>query len=620
MKKTNQSISVARRAGLLAACAAFLLAAAPAGAQLATDLTGLWVGSAKLNYVSDANPTISDLSFDLAMDGVLLETKLIEMGDTWKYSDSGANLGVAWRNAGYNDGGWKTGAAEFGYGDGDEATTNSYGASATNKHITTYFRKTFSVADPLEYENLLFRLKRDDAAVVYLNGAQIMRVNLASIYNFETPALSVVDGEDETKLVELVVPANLLATNNVVAVEIHQASRSDDDISFDFELVATAADSTRTPIVAIDSGWNYFVAQADPDPAWNAVGFDDSGWDTGLGQLGYGDGDETTLIGYGDPTNKSKTTYFRKAVNIPDPSQYSHIDFYLMRDDGAVVYLNGEEKFRSNLPPGDDTYDLAPLLAIASTNEFQYQLVRVSASNLVAGINVIAVSVHQHPNELGEISIGSPTPTSVALDMRLLVHVSSNGQVNLLKDVIQMWKDGTYATAPDGTSVVVQTAGRFVLVTDDSRISEFTGVGLRDGTPIGRRISSVGFDFEGTELPMAGVFGFGGAVVTTNVISPDFRTNPFRHKYHPDHDNLDARFVDYQREAPEVERVIWLVFSERYPADVAVPESVPPPGWGLERIGGTYSEQVRGLHKNPIQVVGFFELQRVARVGSLNDQ
>ena len=51
------------------------------------------------------------------------------------------------------------GAAEVGYGDGGEATTVSFGADENNKYVTTYFRHTFNVADPLSLGTWLERLQ-----------------------------------------------------------------------------------------------------------------------------------------------------------------------------------------------------------------------------------------------------------------------------------------------------------------------------------------------------------------------------------------------------------------------------------------------------------------------------
>ena len=74
------------------------------------------------------------------------QSVLVPTGAVWKYLDTGADQGTAWRAAAFNDSGWKTGAAELGYGDGDEATLVAYGPNSTSKYTTTYFRHAFTVA------------------------------------------------------------------------------------------------------------------------------------------------------------------------------------------------------------------------------------------------------------------------------------------------------------------------------------------------------------------------------------------------------------------------------------------------------------------------------------------
>ena len=75
---------------------------------------------------------------------------------------------------------------------------------------------------------------------------------------------------------------------------------------------------------------------------WRNVSFNDSTWFSGPSKLGYGDGNESTIVSYGpDPVNKPITTYFRKRFAIVDPSVYQDIILKLLKDDGAVVYLNG---------------------------------------------------------------------------------------------------------------------------------------------------------------------------------------------------------------------------------------------------------------------------------------
>ena len=221
------------------------------------------------------------------------------------------------------------------------------------------------------------------------------------------------------------------------------------------------------------------------------------------------------------------------------------------------------------------------------------------------------------------INITNPLPTKSAFELRVLVHVDTNGVARLLKEVIQMWQNGTTTNNAQGYAAM-ERPGRYVLVTDDSLIPQFRGATVRDGTSVGRRISSVGFDFDGGAtncLAMSGSFATNGSLRGTIVLEPDFRTHPFRHKYHPDHDNLNADFsampsdATGSKEAYRITREITFVFSAQDPAG---PASVQALDYGYQVIGGTYQEKVLGLHKNPIMAQGQFRLNRVATTGILN--
>src|ERR1043165_9256582 len=96
----------------------------------------------------------------------------ISTGSVWKYS-TGSDLGTAWINSGYNDAGWSQGAAQLGYGDGDEATVIPSG-TAPNFYPTYYFRQSFN-ASPALLADLKLRVRRDDGLVVYVNGSEVYR-------------------------------------------------------------------------------------------------------------------------------------------------------------------------------------------------------------------------------------------------------------------------------------------------------------------------------------------------------------------------------------------------------------------------------------------------------------
>ena len=158
-------------------------------------------------------------------------------GGTWKYLDDGSDQGTAWQASSFNDASWASGAAELGYGDGDEVTTVGYGFSSSNKYPTTYFRTSFNLtALPASNEQVQLVYKRDDGLVVYINGTEVHRENMPSgapLYN--TWASTNASGENSYHTV-ILNTHNLQVGANTIAVEMHQENGSSSDISFDLEL------------------------------------------------------------------------------------------------------------------------------------------------------------------------------------------------------------------------------------------------------------------------------------------------------------------------------------------------------------------------------------------------
>ena len=198
---------------------------------------------------------------------------MVKTGAVWNYLDNGSNPGTSWRALGFNDAAWKTGYAEFGYGDDadgrPERTVVSYGSSSTNKYITTFFRRTWTVADKSVVTNLTVRLLRDDGAVVYLNGTEVFRSNMSNgVVNYLTLASNSISGAEETIYYESPVsPALLVNGTNVLAVEIHQVNATSTDISFDLELVANVRTAPAATEI-VHNGGSYSLRW----PSW-AVGY-----------------------------------------------------------------------------------------------------------------------------------------------------------------------------------------------------------------------------------------------------------------------------------------------------------------------------------------------------------
>lgn len=217
-------------------------------------------------------------------------------------------------------------------------------------------------------------------------------------------------------------------------------------------------------------------------------------------------------------------------------------------------------------------------------------------------------------------SISSPTnplPVGTPFQFRLLVHVDDNGNARLLQKVIEMYKNGTFKPDPNNPSNnIVDQPGHYVLVTDDALLSQFTGATLRDGTQVGRRLSSAAFGFrQPLALAANGDFGSGSFSCQVN-LDYDDPVNPFKHRYHPDHDNLDPTFQNKLGEGAEsftVLRQIELDFTAQDPDNLTIS------GWGDNQLGGIYKETISGLHSKAIYVLGTFRLTRGSTIGLLND-
>ena len=170
--------------------------------------------------------------YRLANAEVAREQMLVLVGSEWRYYDKATAPSRNWIKPSFDDSAWSSGPGLFGYGNGFEATIVSYGTNPESKRATAYFRQTFEVDAVELIEKMTFKLLRDDAAAVYLNGKQIYRdSNLSKTARHTTYATSTI--VDETAYATFEVLGSRLANGkNVVSAEVHQASRTSSDLSF----------------------------------------------------------------------------------------------------------------------------------------------------------------------------------------------------------------------------------------------------------------------------------------------------------------------------------------------------------------------------------------------------
>ena len=170
-------------------------------------------------------------------------------------------------------------------------------------------------------------------------------------------------------------------------------------------------DVVTTTLIHGGSDWRYSDTGQDLGTNWTTFDYDDSGWSHGPARLGYGDTTVVTTVSWGnEPTNRYPTTYFRRPLVVPDNLRFTNLDLRVSRQDGAVVWLNGQELCRLNMPAGPITYtNLASTRALVEPAYTFYQVTK-SLSTPLQGTNVLAVELHHY----------YPTIPSIGFDMELL--------------------------------------------------------------------------------------------------------------------------------------------------------------------------------------------------------
>jgi hypothetical protein len=191
-------------------------------------------------------------------------------------------------------------------------------------------------------------------------------------------------------------------------------------------------------------------------------------------------------------------------------------------------------------------------------------------------------------------SAGTLPSVDRSYPLRVMLHVNASGQATLLSHIYQ----GTLATAPPEAPVG--------LVRQESLLAP---ADLKNAV----RLSVAHLPLD-TALALGGGFAPGATLAGAPLVTAfDSAINPFVHLYHPDHDNLDARFASTLpagRESFAIRRTISLKLDATAPSESGAE-------WGTSTMTGTYSEFIEGPYKTPIRAQGTFSLYKVSDISAI---
>ncbi|YCM45620.1 hypothetical protein V2O64_06265 [Verrucomicrobiaceae bacterium 227] len=364
----------------------------------------------------------------------------------WKYSNGDVKPPENWKDVDFDDSQWLSGEAPLGYGNYQLRT--KVRSEKSPRPIVSYFRTSFVVDDPNQWEKLRLKYKADDGAVVYLNGQWISSFNM--------PGGEIDDTTTATKTIRGWVPykeedlpsgalMHLVKGKNTISISAHQVNPTSSDLNLAFTLTGIEKGIQTKELMNLDSSWKYSDQRQLPDNDWALLDFDDSGWKSGTGVFGYGNPDVTTVLDFGnDPSNKPICSWFRREFTIDDDMDVRALRFKVRFDDATMVFLNGKEIMRHNLPfgysdhqtPGGEEFN-----DWSNKHKHRYDL---PAREVRTGRNVLAIQIHGSgprspdicfamnsfsveylPRDAKASPVLKPTPTPERGQERVVVKVTS---------------------------------------------------------------------------------------------------------------------------------------------------------------------------------------------------
>lgn len=173
--------------------------------------------------------------------------------------------------------------------------------------------------------------------------------------------------------------------------------------------MTTSMIQAQTTIFALQSAWKFNDADVALPATWKTSNYDVSAWAVGNGPLGYGDPVTTSFISGVD------TAYLIKdfTVNLADLS--NTMEFGVRRDDGIIVYLNGEEVIRDNMPAGVVTHSTFSNTTVDGAAETAINLFSIPKNKFVQGTNRISIELHNRSASSSDLTIDAYLKTTATV-------------------------------------------------------------------------------------------------------------------------------------------------------------------------------------------------------------
>ena len=221
----------------------------------------------------------------------------------------------------------------------------------------------------------------------------------------------------------------------------------------------------------------------------------------------------------------------------------------------------------------------------------------LAAPHLLAGVPETGLWVGRAAATAVSREDGPSHPAVQAFSFPFILHVDDAGTTRMLKTAVIV------RVPPDGSGVLdpvptVFAGGPNLL----SHLQEIPQTHIANAL----RYATAAYDFDGSSLPINGQVQPGKTLSVKIVLPATSNANPFRHRFHPDHDNKDdeGRPFSDDREVYRIERTMSFALRPNGSIDDG-------------SMTGEFEELITGLHVLPITVTGNFYINRVSEAGAL---
>jgi len=212
------------------------------------------------NTFGAVTSAVAVLTVDFGLPGPAITNRVLSFANVWQYDQSNHLDGVNWVDPNFNDATWQSGPGLLAF-ENNPAITGLVGTTLLAPNIPPpgltsghayYFRATVLATNDFIPAALIGTFRTDDGAVVYVNGAEALRLRMPSgVIGNQSLATEFPPGEntdataDESYSLQIIA---LAPGTNHIAASVHQQNTNSSDVVWGMALDAVGYQRVRDTV------------------------------------------------------------------------------------------------------------------------------------------------------------------------------------------------------------------------------------------------------------------------------------------------------------------------------------------------------------------------------------